>query len=83
MKPVGGRAGGDLELTAQATVANPAGVATLKRSPFTRRKAGQSLFLRELIIPFGHSDDVALFEIVDTTDVVIPAVRHQLDVDYG
>ena len=77
-----GRAGGDLELAEQALVAIRAGVATLRSSPFTCRKAGQSPFLRELIIPFGRSGYVALFEIVGSTDVVVCAVRHQLEDDY-
>ena len=76
------RDGGNLELAEQAIVAIRAGVATLKTSPFTCRKVGQSPFLRELIIPFGHSGYVALFEIVDPTDVVVSAVRHQLEDDY-
>ena len=76
------RTGGDLGLAEQALVAIRAGVATLKTSPFTCRKTGQSPFLRELIIPFGHSGYVALFEIVDPTDVVVSAVRHQLEDDY-
>ena len=77
-----GRVGGDLELAEEALVAIRAGVATLRTSPFTCRKAGRSPFLRELIIPFGRSGYVALFEIVGTTDVVVCAVRHQLDDDY-
>jgi len=76
------RLGGDLELAERALSALRAGVETLKTSPFTCRKAGQSPFLRELIIPFGHSGYVALFEIVDPTDVVVSAVRHQLEDDY-
>ncbi len=76
------RTGGDLGLAEQALVAIRAGVATLKTSPFTCRKTGQSPFLRELIIPFGHSGYVALFEIIDPTDVVVSAVRHQLEDDY-
>ena len=76
------RTGGDLELAEQAIVAIHAGVATLKTSPFTCRKVSQSPFLRELIIPFGHSGYVALFDIVDPTDVVVSAVRHQLEDDY-
>ena len=42
---------GDLYLPDQAMVALRAGIATLKSSPFTCRKAGDSPFLRELIIP--------------------------------
>ena len=77
-----GRIGGDLVLADEALVAIRAGVATLRTSPFTCRKAGQSPFLRELIIPFGRSGYVALFEIVGSTDVVVAAVRHQLEDDY-
>ena len=76
------RSGGNLELAEQAIVAIRAGVATLQTSPFTCRKVSQSPFLRELIIPFGHSGYVALFNIVDPTDVVVSAVRHQLEDDY-
>ena len=76
------RPGGDLELAERALAAIRAGVETLKTSPFTCRKAGQSPFLRKLLIPFGHSGYVALFEIVDPTDVVVSAVRHQLEDDY-
>ena len=76
------RTGGNLELAEQAIVAIRAGVATLKTSPFTCRKVSQSPFLRELIIPFGRSGYVALLDIVDPTDVVVSAVRHQLEDDY-
>ena len=58
-----------------------AGLATFS-SPFTCRKAGQSPFLRELVIPFGRSGYVALFEIEDASNIVIVAVRHQLEDDY-
>jgi len=76
------RDGGDLTLPEQALAALRAGFATLKTSPFTCRKAGQSPFLRELIIPFGRSGCVALFEIEDASNVVVVAVRHQLEDDY-
>ena len=39
-------------------------------------------FLRELIIPFGASGYVALFEIDDSHTVTILAVRHQRESDY-
>ena len=77
-----GRALGDLALAEQALDAIRAGFATLETSPFTCRKAGQSPFLRELIIPFGRSGYVALFEIAGATDVFVAAVRHQLEEDY-
>jgi plasmid stabilization system protein ParE len=76
------RDGGDLTLPEQAMASLRAGIATLKSSPFTCRKAGQSPFLRELIIPFGRSGYVALFEIEDASNVVVVAVRHQLEDDY-
>lgn len=76
------RDGGDMTLTTQAVAALRAGIATLRASPFTCRKAGQSPFLRELIIPFGRSGYVALFEIEDESNVTVLAVRHQLEDDY-
>ena len=54
----------------------------LSRTPFIYRKAGDSAFVRELIIPFGHSGYVALFEIEGADAVNILAVRHQLEDDY-
>jgi len=76
------RDGGDLDLPEQAMTALRAGIATLKSSPFTCRKAGKSPFLRELIIPFGRSGYVALFDIEDEWIVAVVAVRHQLEDDY-
>jgi plasmid stabilization system protein ParE len=73
---------GDLELAEQAILAIQNGIATLRTSPFTCRKAGPSPLLRELVIPFGRSGYVALFEIIDSANVVVAAVRHQLEDDY-
>jgi len=77
-----GKTGGNLGLAEQALAAISAGIATLRSSPFTCRKAGQNPFLRELIIGFGNSGYVALFEIAGTTEVIVSAVRHQLEEDY-
>ena len=55
---------------------------SLGRSPFIYRKAGPSPFLRELLIPFGNSGYVALFEIEDASTVTILAMRHQLEDDH-
>jgi plasmid stabilization system protein ParE len=74
--------GGDLTLADKAIAAIQSGFATLRTSPFTCRKAEQSPFLRELIIPFGATGYVALFEISDSQTVVIAAVRHQRESDY-
>ncbi|EHR72063.1 plasmid stabilization system protein [Burkholderiales bacterium JOSHI_001] len=76
------RDGGDLTLPEAAMAALRAGIATLKTSPFTCRKAGRSPFLRELIVSFGQSGYVALFEIEDEANVAVLAVRHQLEDDY-
>lgn len=76
------RDGGDLDLAQDAIHAIRAGIATLKTSPFTCRKAGRSPFLRELVIPFGRSGYVALFEVQDSETVIVMAVRHQLEDDY-
>ena len=54
----------------------------LSRTPFIYRKAGNSAFIRELIIPFGNTGYVALFEIEGARTVNILAVRHQLEDDY-
>ena len=77
-----GRHDGDLDAAGRALEAVKNGIATLRQSPFTCRKVGTSPFIRELIIPFGRSGYVALFEIVDHENVVVVAVRHQLEDDY-
>jgi plasmid stabilization system protein ParE len=74
--------GGDLALAERALQAIRDGLATLRSSPFTCRKAGADAFLRELVIPFGHTGYVALFEIAGERDVIVAAVRHQREDDY-
>ena len=73
----------DLDVAAVALNAITSAVDNLGRSPFIYRKAGQSPFLRELLIPFGNSGYVAMFEIEDASTVTILAVRHQLEDDYN
>ena len=53
------RESGDLDLPAQAITALRAGIAMLKSSPFTCRMAGNSPFLRELIVSFGRCQALA------------------------
>ncbi len=72
----------DLELAERTLGAIIDSVDSLRRSPFIYRKAGTSPFLRELLIPFGNSGYVALFEIEDASTVTILALRHQLEDDY-
>lgn len=74
--------GGDLAVAERALAALRNAFMLLQSSPFSCRKADQSPFLRELIIPFGASGYVALFEITDGHNVVIAAVRHQRESDY-
>ena len=53
--------------------------------PFSCRKAlggDGNPFLRELIVPFGGSGYVALFEIENRETVTFLAVRHQREEDY-
>jgi len=59
------------------------GFRILEVFPFSCRKAdpGNS-FLRELIIPFGSTGYVALFEIESDSTVTILAVRHQREEDF-
>lgn len=73
---------GDLDIPDRAVRAIKDGMAFLASSPFACRKAGSSSFVRELIIPFGRTGYVALFEIVDSNTVIIGAIRHQLEDDY-
>lgn len=54
----------------------------LRATPFIYRKAGTSPFVRELVIPFGSSGYVALYEIDDAATVTVLAVRHQREDDY-
>ena len=73
---------GDLDIAARAIDAIRNACALLQHSPFSCRKVGTSTFLRELIISFGGSGYVALFEIRDASTVIVGAVRHQLESDY-
>lgn len=72
----------DIDLAERALDAIVDSVGRLSRSPFIYRKAGSSPFLRELLIPFGASGYVVLFEIEDASTVTILAVRHHLEDDY-
>ena len=51
-------------------------------TPFSFRKAAQNPAQRELIIPFGATGYVALYEIVSPSKVLVLAVRHQREEDY-
>ena len=54
----------------------------LAATPYSFRKAGKSPTRRELIIPFGASGYLALYEIASPSKVLVLAVRHQREEDY-
>lgn len=73
----------DLAVAERARDAIAKAIELLRDFPFTCRKAAiDSPFLRELVISFGASGYVALFEIEDARTVTILAVRHQLEEDF-
>lgn len=75
----------DLSAAERAEASIAKAIEVLEVFPFSCRKVlggtGDS-FLRELIIPFGSSGYVALFEIEDRRTVTILALRHQREEDY-
>lgn len=59
------------------------GIDLLKFSPYSCRKVtNDAPRLRELLIPFGASGYVVLFEIEPTRTVTVLAARHQREDDY-
>jgi plasmid stabilization system protein ParE len=75
----------DLAAAERAEAAIGMAIGVLEVFPFSFRKAiggSGSPFLRELIIPFGSSGYVALFEIEDLRTATVLAVRHQREEDY-
>jgi plasmid stabilization system protein ParE len=71
------------EMAAESAIgAIRSGLALLSFSPFACRKARSDLPRhRELVIPFGRSGYVALFEIDDAQQVTVIAIRHQREHD--
>ncbi len=74
----------DLDAADRALAAIERAFELLTYSPFSCRKAllQKSPRWREILIPFGHSGYVALFEIDDDRTVTVAAVRHQREEDY-
>jgi plasmid stabilization system protein ParE len=72
----------DIEVAERAFEALVDAVDRLAISPFLHRKAGSDAFVRELMIQFGASGYVALFEIEDAQTVSVLALRHQLEDDF-
>ncbi len=75
----------DISAAERAQAAIAKGIEMLEVFPFSCRKAvggSGDPFLRELIIPFGRSGYVALFQIDDASTVTVLAMRHQREEDY-
>ncbi len=73
----------DVEAAERALEAIDQAMGLLCLFPFTCRKAGpDNPFLRELLVSFGASGYVALYEIEGDQIVTILAVRHQREDDY-
>lgn len=73
----------DISTARRAYIAIRKSLEFLQDFPFSCRKVDtNNVFLREIIIPFGSSGHVALFEIENNDIVTILAVRHQKEQDY-
>lgn len=74
----------DRDVAARALAAIERAFDLLAYSPFSCRKAllQKNPRWRELLIPFGHSGYVALFEIDDHRTTTVTGVRHQREEDY-
>jgi plasmid stabilization system protein ParE len=73
----------DLALADRALDAIKASDDLLACTPFSFRKAARSPLWRELVIPFGSTGHVALYEIRPAGQlVIVHAVRHQREEDY-
>lgn len=77
------RADGDFVVAQRALRSIRDAVALLEIAPLSCRKATPGdPFLRELVIGFGASGYVLLFEVEDATTVTVLAARHQREDDY-
>lgn len=73
----------DWDLAERALEAIRNAIRGLACSPFSYRKvSGGDPFLRELVIPFGSTGYVAMFEIESDEVVTVLAMRHQREDDY-
>lgn len=73
----------DLEAVERAREAIGYAIEILQIFPLSFRKASpENPFLRELVISFGGSGYVALFEVENASTVTVLAVRHQREDDF-
>ena len=73
---------GDYDLPVRAVEAIRRELRILETNPYTCRKAGSNPLERELVIPFGGSGYVALFEFTSEHEVAVSAIRHQREDDH-
>jgi hypothetical protein len=73
---------GDFDLPGRAVDAIRSEMRILETNPYTCRIAHSNPLERELIIPFGGSGFVALFEIISDNEVAVAALRHLREDDY-
>jgi len=77
------RSDGDFVLAERALQSIRDAVSVLEVAPLSCRKATSTdPFLRELVIGFGASGYVLLFEVEDVHTVTVLATRHQREDDY-
>jgi len=77
------RSEGDFVLAERALQSIREAVSVLEVAPLSCRKAtATDPFLRELVIGFGASGYVLLFEVEDAATVTVLAARHQREDDY-
>jgi plasmid stabilization system protein ParE len=77
------QAEGDFTVAERALQAIRDGITVLQLAPYSCRKARpDDPFLRELVIGFGASGYVALFDIEGDAMVTVLALRHQREDDY-
>lgn len=73
----------DINAAEKALEAIERGMDVMRYFPFSCRKATpKTPLLRELLISFGNSGYVLLFEIEDNRTVTVLAIRHQHEDDY-
>ena len=75
----------DFDVALRARQAIEDSLQLLEQFPFTCRKAANGAHgprLRELVISFGATGYVALFEIDNATTVTVLAIRHQREEDF-
>ena len=77
------RDGGDVTLADKAYEAIDSALTMLARAPFTYRRSDIDTTARELVVPFGATGYVILFEIRQNRQVIIAGVRHQRESGYA